>query len=518
MKRRKFIKHLGHSLAIPGLLGSASFSLANTKAFKDILQHAITTGKKLVLIYLDGGNDGLNTVIPLSQLSTLNSIRPHVILPENKLLPISGTSLALHPALSGFKELYDENRLSIIQSVGYPNQNFSHFRSSDIWLSGSDANQLLTSGWAGRMLAEAHPGFPEEYPNETNPHPLAVEIGFGSSLLFQGPTASMSMVLNNANFFYELIDNVVQEAPDTNAGDKLKYIRLIAQQSQVYGKALKEAAEKVTSQEDYPAENDLAQQLKVIARLIKGGIETPLYLIRLGGFDTHDAQVEANDHTTGEHAELLKTLNDAVMAFMNDLESLGIGDDVVGMTFSEFGRRIVSNASLGTDHGSAAPMFVFGNKVRGGVIGDDPIISPDTTYDDNLDMQFDYRQVYASMMQQWLGKDVAATQEVLFNDFDTLAIIGDQVTGNKKQLSKIEFTAFPNPVQNTLNISLNHNGGPIQVDLFDLNGRKLAKIYRGILETGNQNIHWQANHLPQGTYKLVLQSKHGVSSTSLIKQ
>ncbi|MFT4741507.1 MAG: hypothetical protein ACI9L9_002301 [Marivirga sp.] len=242
------------------------------------MKYATATDKKLVLIYLDGGNDGLNIVILLSQLSALNAVRPHVVLPENKILPLVNSSLGLHPAFSGFKELHDENRLSIIQSVGYPNQNFSHFRSSDIWLSGSESNELLISGWAGRMLTDTHSNFPEGYPNAENPHPLAVEIGFGSSLLFQGGSASMSMVLNNANFFYQLLNNEVQEAPETNAGDKLIYIGLIAQQSRVYSQALKNASAKGTSQKTYPAENKLAQQLKVVAPLIKGGIETPLYL------------------------------------------------------------------------------------------------------------------------------------------------------------------------------------------------------------------------------------------------
>ncbi|MDX1372929.1 MAG: DUF1501 domain-containing protein, partial [Nitrososphaeraceae archaeon] len=311
--------------------------------------------------------------------------------------------------------------------------------------------------------------------------------------------------------------NEVQEAPDSRAGEKLKYIRLIAQQSQQYGQVLKDAASKVTSQRNYPSDNELAQQLKVIARLMKGGIQTPVYLVRLGGFDTHDAQVLASDHTLGEHNSLLTTLNDAIMAFMKDLEFLGIDDDVVGMTFSEFGRRIVSNASLGTDHGAAAPIIVFGNKVRGEIIGDDPIISRSTTYADNLPMQFDYRQVYSSLMQQWLGKNEAEATEVLLKEFDSIPIIGESVLKSKKPLSNTELKLYPNPVYNSINYEFEHDGGLFTIEVFDLSGKKRASIYRGNEHKGKQIRNWDATELPSGRYKLVYKSKLIFDQITFIK-
>jgi uncharacterized protein (DUF1501 family) len=507
MKRRTFLRHATHSLALPGLLGSLGFSSWKENSMNRLLQMAAETDKVLVLIYLQGGNDGLNTVIPLDQLSNLNKVRPHVILPENKLLSLAGLpGVSLHPSLAGFKNLYDEGKLEIIQSVGYPDQSFSHFRSTDIWMSGSSANQLVTSGWMGRYLDTQFQNYPENYPNTNTPDPLAVEIGYGSSMLFQGPSAAMSTVIKNPTEFYQLVQNVEEEAPNTNAGDKLKYVRLIARQSQQYGSIIKTAADKVTNQKQYPNDNYLGEQLKIVARLIAGGLKTPLYLVNLGGFDTHDAQVAANDHTKGEHANLLKTLNDAVTSFMADLEFLGIDDRVTGMTFSEFGRRIVSNGSLGTDHGSAAPMFIFGNKVRGGVLGNNPVISRNATYEDNLAIQYDFRQVYASVLEQWFNSSSNEISNILLDNFETVPVIRPSMVAETSDLFQQHFSVSPNPIHSTASIQFLATGKQIEIKALDQTGRTVQTIYSDQPPVGIQKINWQARVLPTGVYLISLQS------------
>ena len=251
MKRRTFLRHTTHSLAIPGIVGSLGFGGNNLQRLASFLQFASETDRVLVLIYLQGGNDGLNTVVPLDQLSTLVRVRPEVVLPWQSLPQLKASNVALHPALSGFKSLYEEGKLGIIQSVGYAEPSYSHFRSTDIWMSGSGAHELVNSGWTGRYLSKGYPTYPEDYPNDITPHPLAIELGYGASLLFQGPVASMSTVISDPESFYQLIDNIDEDAPDTDAGAKLKYIRLIARQSQQYGKVLKEAADKVQNQKYY---------------------------------------------------------------------------------------------------------------------------------------------------------------------------------------------------------------------------------------------------------------------------
>ena len=502
MKRRSFLHRASHAVAVPGLLGSLGFSMPGKSALTSLLQLAADHDRVLVIIYLEGGNDGLNTVIPLDQLSALNRVRKHVIMPEDKLLALNNTEVALHPSLIGFKSLFNEGKLGIIQSVGYPEQNYSHFRSTDIWMSASDSKQLINSGWSGRFLDSQFPGYPEAYPNETVTDPLAVEIGYGASLVFQGPAAAMGMVVSNPDSFYDLIDNVEEPTPDTLAGEKLRYVRLIAKQSELYGEVVKQAAAKVTQQRSYPEGNRLAEQLKTVARLIAGGLQTPLYLVRHGGFDTHSNQVEQTEHTQGNHANLLRSLDLAVTSFMKDLKFLGADDRMVGMTFSEFGRRIVSNASSGTDHGAAAPMFVFGNDVIGGVLGNNPVISPSATYEDNLEMQYDFRQIYASLLEQWLGSSANNNAQVLLKSFDTVPIIGESYISNLKLGEQLK--VYPNPLSGPTQLEFVTNGSPLEIDLIDLQGRRLQQLYSGSPTAGFQRITWNPGQLSNGQYMVVL--------------
>jgi len=518
MKRRTFLRHLSHSLAIPGLTSSLGLGNANAAQLQHLLRMASDEGKVLVLIFLEGGNDGLNTVIPLDQLSALNKVRSQVILPEDSLIKIPGKDLAFHPSLPNFRSLYTEGRLGIVQSVGYPDQNFSHFRSTDIWMSGSDSKELVNSGWAGRYLAQEHPGFPEQFPNEDQPDPLGVEIGNGGSLLFQGPSASMSVVLNDTNAFYRLLSNEEEEAPPTNAGDKLRFIRLVARQSQQYSERVVAAANKVSSQMPYE-EDRLSQQLKIVARLIAGGLQTPLYLVRLGGFDTHDNQVMDGDHTKGEHADLLKSLNDGVSSFMQDLEFLGVDDRVVGMTFSEFGRRIISNASRGTDHGAAAPLFVFGNSVKGGVLGNNPIISDQADYSDNIDAQFDFRQIYASMLGQWYLQDQSNISNVLSRDFNQVEIIGESsvVTETQAPPTIHELSVYPNPISDNTHIKFFSDGSPVLIRLYSIDGKRHTNVYKGSTQQGQNSIQWNTSNISQGQYILQVINERSKQSIKILK-
>ncbi len=514
MKRRSFIKHLGHAVAVPGVVGS--FGFTSPLSVARMIESARETNRVLVMIFLSGGNDGLNTIVPLDEYSRYDLHRPNVALPESSLLNLPNRSLAFHPSLSFLRSLYDEKRLAIVQSVGYPNQNFSHFRSTDIWMSASDSNEFLTSGWTGRLLNHEFPDYPEGYPNDDFEDPLAIEIGNGGSLLFQGPTAAMSMTISNPNDFYRLISNNTGEVPDTLAGDKLKHIRLIAQQSQQYGEVVKKASERVGQQVEYP-QSYLANQLKIVSRLIAGGLRTPVYLVRIGGFDTHADQVDRSDPTRGWHANLLNDLDSSINAFMSDLEYLGIDDKVLGMTFSEFGRRIIANASFGTDHGSAAPMFVFGNKVNGGVYGEDPVLPSNRSSQNNLPAQYDFRSVYGSVLEQWFAMGKSDVNSILLGDFPSLPIVEDPAfIGINSDV--VEMSVFPNPLKNQANIVFISDGEPVEVSIFDRQGRKIQQLYQGTPVSGKKMIEWNTSTLPIGVYIVLVKGQNMTFSRQVIKR
>jgi len=417
MKRRDFIHHLSH-------LSAATFSsplFGNTNFFGSILNETKQQGKILIIIKLDGGNDGLNTIIPLDQYSNLKKARPHVIIPENKILKLENNDIGLHPELSGFKSLYEEKRFKIVQNVGYETPNFSHFRSMDIWESASDYNKFINSGWMARYIESKH-----SVQNISDyPHPLAIEIN-RNSFLFTGKNGFSSFVVNDPNEFYEIIGDFNSNIQNTTLnGLRLNFINSAINSNNTYGGVIKECFNSGKTSPNFNTiwEFGLGRQLEIVAKLIDGGLNTRIYSVSLGGFDTHNTQVDEQDHSIGEHARLLKDLNNNILTFMQNMDKIGRSDDVLIMTFSEFGRTIASNSAMGTDHGTAAPMFIFGNKVDSTILGNNPVIPSNVEWQDNLSTEFDFRQVYSSIMNQWLTVNPTTEEDVLFKKFDQLPII-----------------------------------------------------------------------------------------------
>ncbi len=524
MKRRQFVRHATRTAILPALFnGTGMAAFARSPLFQALGYNQVDTDKVLVLIYLGGGNDGLNTVVPVDQYDILQKARPDVVLPEDVLLNLDGVDdVRFHPSLGGFRDLYDDGNRAVIQNVGYPDQNFSHFRSTDIWMTGADSEEVLATGWLGRYLDTEYPNYPQDYPNSNAPDPLAIEIGYNLSVAFQGPVTGMGMVVGDPDWFYQLVEEADDVAPDTKAGDKLNYIRLVARQSQVYGEVIKNAASKVTQQQPYP-DTGLGQQLKIIARLIAGGLKTRLYMVSINGFDTHDSQVMAGDHTMGEHADLLQTLGDAVNAFTRDLKSLDIEDRVVGATVSEFGRRIISNASLGTDHGAAAPMFVFGKSVLGGVYGSNPQLPANPTVQDNLEMEFDFRSVYASLLQSWFCADTSVLQQTLNNDYNIIPFIDPAVCGTSTSIAQHNFDHepwiqhYPNPVRDQVTIRFRWGDQAVQIQLVNAAGQMIAQIAQGKFGGDTQQTYWNASHLVPGLYYLTYRSGQIRQTSTMVK-
>ncbi|MCB9308297.1 MAG: DUF1501 domain-containing protein [Lewinellaceae bacterium] len=506
MKRRHFLKYGGTAAAWAGfqLKGFSINPMPRLPFLKALAEGGNADNRVLVLIQLIGGNDGLNTFIPLDQYGNLSNLRSNLLIPENNVLKLNGAiANGLHPVMTHFRDMYNDGLVSVVQNVGYPNQDYSHFRSTDIWMSASDADELLETGWAGRYLQYQHPSFPDGYPNNDFPDPLAIQIGSVVSLALMGNTVPMGMAISNPQAYYQFVSDIVEPAPDTPYGHELEFVRLVAQQAQVYYQSVKDAADVGSNQSaKYPplGQNYLADQLRIVAQLISGGLQTPVYIVSLDGFDTHSEQVDGDaGNATGTHANLLRQVSEAIGAFQDDLKLLGVDERVAGMTFSEFGRTIASNASTGTDHGAAAPLFVFGKNVIPGIIGDNPQIPDDPFASADLPMQHDFRSVYASALQDWFG--IPNPENVLNESYPILPIFKSQSssTHNVRQ-PLVEASNYPNPFHQSTTFTFTTDGGRVTINLIDMNGRVLQTIVEGKYPAGTHRVQFSRSDLPPGNY------------------
>lgn len=427
MERRKFIKLSAAASAI----GITPFELqATLKSFMPFADCPDISNRKLILINLQGANDGLNTIIPINQYDIYSNLRPNIKVPNkgsksyitlDSSLP-DNQQIGLNPALSGLKNIYDKGWLRILQSVGYPSQNKSHFKSTDIYLTGNDGNSNLNgdaSGWIGRFMELYYADLTVET------FPLAVEIGSTKTSLGLHPEEANGLALNlngqDPSGFYSIIDGLggvpPTEIPNSDYGTELDYIIKTDKLSNTYASGISEAFNKGRNAISYP-NTSISNQLKTVARLISGDLQSKVYMVQMGSFDTHNVQViRGTDEVLGTHYNLLTQLSEGIEAFLNDLNSQNIGEDIVGLTFSEFGRKAAENGNLGTDHGEIAPVFVFGEAIAGGVSGTNPDLNEATSQNNYQiqTVQHDYRQTFATLLQNYLGADNAIIDSTFFN-------------------------------------------------------------------------------------------------------
>jgi uncharacterized protein (DUF1501 family) len=513
MKRRDFIKNSALGAVIPGLFGQYGVSaVALSPWLQKVVNATAETDHVLVIIRLNGGNDSLNMVIPLDQYKNLTEARANIIQDEAKVLRLNDVDgTGLHPAMTGLQALYNEGKLRIIQGVGYPNQNFSHFRSTDIYMSASESNEQLSSGWVGRYLANEYPNYPAGYPNATMPDPLAIQIN-DMTLTLQGPSTVMGVTVSDPNNPYKFLDD--SSNPLTgNPGAEMTFLRSIAKQADRYGSGIQSAFVKAgANMVTYPAGVNLADQLKIVARLIRGGLKTRVYMVQIGGFDTHSNQVDATNKSIGSHANLMKSLSDSITAFQRDIEAMKLQDRVLGMTFSEFGRRVRSNASTGTDHGAAYSSFVFGKSVLGGMTGKNPDIPANAPQNTNLPMQFDFRSIYASILKDWFCVDEMDLQATMLRNFQPLKIINptgclpvsvheQNVAAGQKLIGN-----YPNPFTTNTTIEFETFGDFAMVQVFDGEGVLLDTLAEGDLPEGKHKVTFDGSMLPAGIYYARLQN------------
>jgi uncharacterized protein (DUF1501 family) len=399
MKRRDFIRN-------SALVSGAFMVPAFLKPFEAIAKSQLSGYKNLVIIQLSGGNDGLNTIVPYGN-DIYYQKRNTIAINKTDIIKLDDMQ-GLNPSLSALKEIYDQGWMSVINSVGYPNPDRSHFRSMDIWQTGSESNQFLSTGWIGRYL---------DANCQVNKNPYtAIEVDDTLSLAMKGIKMKGVAVQDPEKlyqttrepFFKDLVHS--HNAADLNE-DNLGYLYKTMIDSYSSAEYIRDTSKLYNVTGTYPA-TQLGNQLKTVSKFINSGLQTRVYYVSLSGFDTH---IRQND----QQARQLKIYGDAVAAFIKDLKQTGKLDDTLVMTFSEFGRRVEQNASNGTDHGTANNILVYGGKLKKAGIYNN---APDLATLDNGDLKYeiDFRDVYATLLDKWLNIN---NSQVLNKNFAGLQFI-----------------------------------------------------------------------------------------------
>lgn len=396
MKRRDFIKQ--SSLA-SGVFFVPSF----VKAFEHYTSKNLDF-KKLVVIQLSGGNDGLNTIIPFTN-DIYYKNRPAIAIKENNTIKVTD-SLGFHHKLSGLKNLYDKGYVSVINNVGYPNPNRSHFRSTDIWHTASNSNDYLTSGWLGRYI------------DQYGKMPYSgIELDDSLSLILKGntlngiATKNPAILHNNMNTPY--FKGVLGQQTEAHLSEhNLGYLYKTMIEAQSSAKYIFETSKTYNSTLEYP-DNPFGKQLKTTAQFINSGLDTQVYYVSMGGFDTHANQ-------TNRQEKLLNTYSEAISKFVEDLEKNNTFKDTLILTFSEFGRRVSQNAANGTDHGAANNIFVIGKNLKKPGFYNEASNLLDLDNNQDIKYTVDFRSVYATILDRWLRVN---DQNVLDKSFSKLDFI-----------------------------------------------------------------------------------------------
>ena len=414
--RREFLRTglLGGSLCwtMPAFLSRTMQSL-HAEADGALIQGVTgRDGNILVVLQLAGGNDGLNTVIPLGNDEYRKS-RPTIGVPEASILKLDPQT-GLHPSLSGLASAYQEGHLAVVQGVGYPNPNRSHFRSTEIWATAVDSNKSSNTGWIGRYFDNACSGCDASVGIAmASQMPQALTASVPKGVLYQGGGGGGKKKNKKSGGAKAEADGSMMMEEDDDAGQAggsigmlngpgnlgklsaLDFLERTEMDAKVSQQEIAQASGKAKNSVPYPSTR-LGQNFAMVSRLIAGGMPTRIYYLSLGGFDTHTQQA-------GAHERLLKEMGDAVAAFLSDLKAQGNLGRVSLMTFSEFGRRVKENASGGTDHGAAAPMFLAGGGIKSGLLGQMPSLAPQDLFDGDVKYNTDFRSVYATVLEKHLG-------------------------------------------------------------------------------------------------------------------
>jgi uncharacterized protein (DUF1501 family) len=429
--RRQFL-HTGLTLAsaaatVPWFLNASALGMpAAAPGLSSI--PGVPEDHILVVIQLSGGNDGLNTVIPYG-MDAYYKARPGIGVQSAQVLKLKDSDgIGLHPQMTALKELYDSGLAAIVQGVGYPNPNRSHFKSMDIWHTADTS--ATGDGWLGRYFdseccgyGKGESGKAEAKKEDKKAGPPGIAIGRSAPLAMEGRTIKPVSFETEELFRWigqdvhkSLVnpyDKIQRRGTDSQADTNAAFLMRTALDAQISSDLIRKAVRRKPTVQ-YPGNSDLARQLTMVASMIAAGLPTRVYYVQHGGFDTHSGQGGAQ----GRHGQLLSQFASAVQAFYKDLKSTEHDGRVLTMSFSEFGRRVGQNASQGTDHGTAAPMFLFGPMIKPGLVGDHPSLSD--LDEGDLKYKIDFRTVYAGILEGWLKAD---SKKILEGEYRAVPVV-----------------------------------------------------------------------------------------------
>lgn len=482
--RRSFLQTIGMAGGVGFGLGGFGISALASSPLSFSLGG--NNDRILVLIRLKGGNDGLNMIVPAFDYGTYRANRPTIAINQNDLIGLDNNNMfAMPKSMAKLKPMWDQGAMKIINSCGYPDHNLSHFTSSDIWNSANEhiEEDQNKSGWLGRYLLNQRPDYLTNLP----PVPGAIKVSSGSSITFQNPDRiDLAVNFNTPDKLIEVAEkgfvfDTVNLPDDCYYGDQIGYLRSILNITYKYAPNINKAYSSSANAVNY-SNNELSRQLSIVARLIKGKLGTRLYMVTLDGFDTHENQ-------NVNHPRLMNEISSAISEFYEDLKTGGIANDVLSMTFSEFGRRIRENDG-GTDHGTAAPVMFFGPALEGHeILGKNPDLK-NVDAAGNLKFDTDFRSIYATLLESWLCIDAASVDGILGDTFERIPQLGFDCFG----INSVD-TSLSQSIKHKA--KLNANGsyiieyslsrpGMVEVDILTIMGQKITTL---VNEYQNEGLH-----------------------------
>jgi uncharacterized protein (DUF1501 family) len=538
--RRSFLQALGIAGSGSMMLGSNMLSASAPSPLTAAIANA-DTDSILILIRLSGGNDGLSTVIPIEQYDTYANARPNIYIPESKILKLSD-EFGIPTYMNSLEPMWGAGQVKAVHGVGYENQSLSHFTGSDIYANtdltttGFDG---LNTGWMGRYFENIYPDYLVNPPAS----PAAIQIGNFGSLVFQGEETNYAFVTSNIDQLEEIAESGVQYSLDDSLfnncmyGDQLKFLRGVANTTYEYSGLIHEAHERGQNQVQYQ-DNGFARQLALLARLIKGNLGTKVYMISMGGFDTHGNQPLA-------HERLMSNLSVAINNFYEDIAFTQQDEKVLSMTFSEFGRRIFENGSNGTDHGKAAPTLFFGSGLNGSAfVGEHPSLdSPNGR--GNLEYTMDFRDLYATVLAEWLCVPIPLVEQHLLDHPYAPVDLGFNCSGT--EFPPIVYSEGPptppmpedpvaeDPTPELLEAIVHEPFYPtsstphiylempftahVDIQLYNILGQNVGTVFNQIMAEGSTEINIRENlpsHLSTGKYIYRIQVSDRKMSKSIM--